>query len=251
MKQIPLSRGLFAIVDDADYEWLMQWKWFASETRGKGTGFFYAARQTPHPTKKGKQAMVYMHRAILNSPKGMVTDHINHNTLDNRRENLRVCTNAENLRNRVKSPQCKLSQYKGAVPVKGGWDAVISVGGRPKYIGTYETEREAALAYDRAAEQRYGEYAQLNFPDLSDAPMTRREKGIPRLRTQARSLKRPSKAGYRGVFLAGNGRMWGVKLGKQYLGCYRTAEDAARAYDAKAREVYGASAYQNFPEPTP
>lgn len=103
MKQIRLSKGLFALVSDADFDWLMQWSWYAShESRGTK---WYAIR------REGKKK-IRMHRAILERPTalvycgesvryevppGMVVDHINHNSLDNRRENLQVITQRENM----------------------------------------------------------------------------------------------------------------------------------------------------------
>src|SRR4030066_2184242 len=89
MKEIKLTRGKVAIVDDEDYEWINQWKWHCN---GQG----YAERHCDIP---GKRTMIKMHRLILNTPNGMETDHINHNRLDNRKSNLRVRTRSQNAIN--------------------------------------------------------------------------------------------------------------------------------------------------------
>ncbi len=101
-----------------------------------------------------------MHRVILQPTDGKQTDHINHNTLDNRRQNLREATPLENSRNK-KQGKGK-SRYKGVSPVKGRWIAQIGIGGQ-NYIGSYKTEIDAAKAYDAAAMKHFGEFARLNF----------------------------------------------------------------------------------------
>lgn len=97
MKQIRLSKGLFALVDDADFEWLSQWKWHASLS-SRGTKW-YAVR---NERVNGETIRTRMHRVIMGvDPKptdGMVVDHINHNSLDNRRENLEIVSQTENMR---------------------------------------------------------------------------------------------------------------------------------------------------------
>lgn len=93
MKKIPLTQGHFAIVDDADYEWLNQWKWRAK----KAAYLSYAARSV---RVNGKTETVYMHRLIMDCPKGKEVDHANRVTFDNRRDNLRICERSENQKNR-------------------------------------------------------------------------------------------------------------------------------------------------------
>lgn len=90
MKEIPLTKGKIALVDDTDYDWLIQWKWHAWTAKGKW--FAISQEKEGHKMK--------MHRLIMNAPDGLQVDHRNHNGLDNRRENLRICTNTENSRNR-------------------------------------------------------------------------------------------------------------------------------------------------------
>ena len=113
-RTIPLGKGRAAIVDASDYDWLMQWKWTVTS---KG----YAYRTSK---KDGKSAA--MHRLILDTPKGMVSDHINGNRLDNRRANLRICTHAGNSQNKGVSRHT--SVYKGVASKEDNniWQARIS-----------------------------------------------------------------------------------------------------------------------------
>jgi hypothetical protein len=106
IRQIPLSKGLFAIVDAENYEWLMQWEW--SVVAGRNT--WYAARRA---TKRdGAIGSVRMHRVIMVAPAGMDVDHRNGNGLINIRENLRVCTESQNSMNGG-SRRNSSSKYKG------------------------------------------------------------------------------------------------------------------------------------------
>ena len=96
MIRIPLTQGKFATVDITDYEWLSQYKWFAKKTKSKDDpyGQYYAARSQ---RSNGQVKTIYMHREIMNCPEGMEVDHGNKNKLDNRRENLTVCTKQQNI----------------------------------------------------------------------------------------------------------------------------------------------------------
>jgi hypothetical protein len=158
-REIPLSRGQVAIVDDADFEWLTKWKWQAHPV---GRNRFYAVRST---SIRGRTINMRMHRLIMDAPQGMQVDHINHDRLDNRRENLRLCTVGENTRNRRNfSPH----GFKGVYPnVSGSWRATIGYELRRFYLGTFATAAEAARAYDRAAVKLHGEFANLNFPEAA------------------------------------------------------------------------------------
>ena len=165
MKEIPLTRGLVAIVDDEDFEWLNQWKWCARRRLDERTQ--YAGRQTPDPTRRAKQRMVFMHRLIVECPDGMVVDHINGNGLDNRRSNLRICTHAENLRNRGGN-RGSTSKYKGVSRCAGSrsnpWQALIESNRKKYLLGYFPTEEAAARAYDAKALELHGAFARTNFP---------------------------------------------------------------------------------------
>lgn len=154
MKKILLTRGKTALVDDADYEWLNQWKWHYN-TRG------YAKRTQTKPVRRE----IAMHRIITDAPEGMDVDHINGNKLDNRRENLRVVTHKANCRNQRRYSNSK-KRFKGVFidsrcSVRKFF-AQIVVDGKKHTIGYFATEEEAAAAYNKAASKFFGEYAQLN-----------------------------------------------------------------------------------------
>lgn len=156
-KEIALTRGMFAIVDDSDYEWLMQWKWYAIKPRKT----WYAARkQTQGPRV---QNMIYMHRVILNAPSGKMVDHCDGNGLNNARSNIRLCSNAENHYNQF-PVSGKSSKYKGVCWNKrrGKWNAVITANGIARHLGVFEQEADAAVAYNKAALELHGEFARLN-----------------------------------------------------------------------------------------
>lgn len=157
-KHIPLTQGKFAIVDDGDFGWLSKRKWCAIFT-GR---HWYAVRTV---RKNGKWTTNWMHRLILNTPVGMDSDHINHDGLDNRRANLRICTKSQNSYNQRKRQRPASSRFKGVCWHKAArkWLARIGHNRKRIYLGSYDSELEAAQAYDRAALEHFGEYALTNF----------------------------------------------------------------------------------------
>ncbi|HUV64895.1 MAG TPA: HNH endonuclease [Sedimentisphaerales bacterium] len=136
MKEIPLTRGMVTIVDDCDYEWLSQWKWYAQ----RGYNTFYAVRHGG--VVGGKQIDIRMHRLILGLEHGdsREGDHQNHNGLDNQHSNIRIVTKQENRFNQ---------DAKGYwwVAAKHKWVAQIQVNGRSMHIGYYTDPRDARQAY--------------------------------------------------------------------------------------------------------
>jgi hypothetical protein len=158
-KEIPLTQGQVAIVDDWRYEELNQFKWYA--TRIPHMKSFYAARY--QSILFGKRTTIFMHTVIAGTPKGAQTDHWNHDTLDNREENLRVCTYSENGRNRGKQKN-NTSGFKGVTADGQRWRARIALDEKYHCIGTYDTPEEAARVYDESAKELHGEFASLNFP---------------------------------------------------------------------------------------
>ena len=157
MKKIPLTKGMFALVDDADYEWLNQWKWYAMKVRNT----FYAVRGC---CQSGKYELILMHREILKALPNEKTDHRNHNGLDNQRGNLRTCTNTTNQYNQ--QPQKgRSSQFKGVSWHKSHlkWEAYIMKDSKNYHLGHYVSEIDAAKAYDKAAIKYFGEFAYLNL----------------------------------------------------------------------------------------
>lgn len=163
MKEIKLTQGKVALVDDEDFDRLSPYKWHLK----KRENYFYAA------TSRGR---IVMHRFIMqvNDP-SIFIDHVNHNGLDNRRDNLRVCSNQENQWNRG-SNKGTSSKYVGVSKVimkkKGHiytyWVAYIKENNKPKHLGyfpfTPEGEIRAATRRDDAAKNLYGAFAHLNFP---------------------------------------------------------------------------------------
>lgn len=158
-REIPLPHGHVAIVDAADYDWLMQWKW--QETSG------YARRTQK---ENGKYKSMSMHRILLSPLPGFEVDHVNGNTLDNRRCNLRVCTRSENNRNVRKPRYRRSSQYKGVhrYRPRERWSVTITSYGKKIYLGRFDSEVEAAHAYDIAVRKIHGAFARLNFPTEHD-----------------------------------------------------------------------------------
>jgi len=156
-KVIPLSKGLFAIVDEDRYAYLSQWTWSAH----KSNNTFYAVRNL----NKKKRAFVYMHRIIMNSTH-LEVDHIDRNGLHNYRSNLRACTHRQNMINKS-SIKNTSSKYRGVHWAKRAskWTAAIGKNGKPQYLGSFKDEIEAAICYDAKAKEYYGEFAYLNFPE--------------------------------------------------------------------------------------
>jgi len=158
MKEIQLSQGQVAIVDDDDYPEVSKYKWCAMKMRYS----YYAGRTIK---QDGKQHTIYLHRELLPPPDGMVVDHINRDGLDCRRSNMRIATHEENMRN-GRLPKNNTSGYMGVTRSNSGrlpWKAQISAQGRNRYIGIYATREEAAIAYDDAAKRYHGEFASTNF----------------------------------------------------------------------------------------
>jgi len=150
--RIELSGGHFVLVDPEDFAELSQHKWSASNKRG----MVYAVRR-----KEGRT--VYMHREIMKAPKGYVVDHKNCRIWDNRRSNLRVCTQGQNQVNR--GPRGAESRFVGVLRRGKRWEARISHRGKVYCLGRFDTEIEAAQARDRKAYELHGEFAYLNFPE--------------------------------------------------------------------------------------
>ena len=155
MKFIELSKGYKAIVDDEDYEYLMQWKWSYNK---------YAYRR---PMVKRKSWIVRMHRVVVNCPPDKQVDHINGDTLDNRKANLRICTPYQNSLNKKKRNSLNSSSKYIGVTWRGerhnAWRARITLNGKETFIGYFKEERHAAMAYDMWAKELFGEFARTNF----------------------------------------------------------------------------------------
>lgn len=157
-KRIPLSNGKFALVSDEDYERIGRYNW-SYDPNG------YACRMVQVARVDGKRTRrkVLMHRQILRAAKGVEVDHANHDGLDNRRENIRTVSHAQNRHN-ARPRKNGSSQYKGVSYHKrdGNWRASIAVNGIKRELGTFRSEHAAALAYNAAAYEAWGEFAYQN-----------------------------------------------------------------------------------------
>lgn len=153
----PKGKGLYTLVDKEDFEKYGHYNWNISSY-----GYAYTnIRQSE--TKKYK--IFYLHRLIMNNPEGLTVDHINNTKLDNRRSNLRVCTQEDNTKNREKR-QDSNNNYKGVYrhtqTKTKTFTARIKVNGKKLHLGCFKTEEEAANAYNEAAYIYFGEFAKLN-----------------------------------------------------------------------------------------
>lgn len=232
MAEIPLhgkyGKGKVAIVDEEDFDELNKYKWFVGNHG-------YAQRGT---NKRGKPAMVLMHREILNAPKGKVVDHINMEKLDNRKSNLRIACQAQNMLN-CEVRLTNTSGYKGVhwSESRKKWRAAITKDYKNYHIGMYDDKKEAARAYDFMAFKFFGEFAKLNFPNDLLQKLNK-----PTLRTDNMS-------GYRGVSWNTRRRKWqaqisngGKRIYSQFFECKHLA---ARKYNEWASEIYGERAKLN------
>ena len=156
MKEIPLTQGKVAIVDDDMYDYLMQWKW-------QYTSAGYAARPAPRVRGKSHRSIL-MHREIMETPANLEVDHIDGNTLNNSRANLRNCTRAQNMKDR-KRRRRNTSGYTGVYVNKMAkkWQAFIRHDDKILYLGLFRDPAEAARIRDAKARELYGEFATENF----------------------------------------------------------------------------------------
>ena len=159
MKEINLTQGKVALVDDEDYDYLMQWKWLIS----KSGNFIYAGRNV-WMKKEHKYKMILMHRIIMNTPQGLDVDHIDHNGLNNQKYNLRNCTNAENKWNSSIRQNKKYKGIRKRIENRSNpFEAYITFNGRFIHLGHFKTEEDAARAYNNAAKEYFGEFANPNI----------------------------------------------------------------------------------------
>ena len=155
-KELTLTKGFVALVDDDDYPYLSRWKW----TYSGGYGLRKEKRG-------GKAYRIMLHRQIVNAPQGYDVDHWDGNGLNNCRSNLRVSTRSQNSANR-KIATDGTSQYKGVClrcdRIQNPWRASVGYNNQRINVGVFASEIEAAMAYDAKARELFGEFALTNFP---------------------------------------------------------------------------------------
>ena len=162
MKKIKLTQGKFALVDNEDFDYLNQWKWCVVRRKNN----YYAERRATAKERETSANNIKMHRVIINAQPGFLTDHKDHDGLNNQKCNLRSCNNSQNKANSIKQKGQTSSKYKGVT-----WDASVNKWVAQKRfnkktikLGRYKSEEDAAIAYDKIAIKLHGEFAYLNFP---------------------------------------------------------------------------------------
>lgn len=204
---------------------------------------------------EGKKRMIYLHRLLLNAPPHLQVDHVNGDTLDNRRQNLRLVTPQQNRMNGKGT--LSSSDYKGVTRYGQRWQARISLHNKTRHLGYHETPLVASLVYDHAARRFFGAFARLNHPEIP--PLDYFDQLLDQILAGTRPPKAPerkriprvpkARSRYRGVYWE-RGR-WRATLcvngHKQHLGYFGSELEAAHAYDDAAREHLGARARVNFP----
>jgi hypothetical protein len=241
MKHIPLINGGYSVIDDDDYELVNQFKW-----RLDPSG--YAKRTTRLPDETDR----LMHRLIMNTPKGMLTDHRNGEKLDNRRENLRVCTNSQNTRYRL----THRSNKNGLREVcycdqTGKWKAYATQNGKQLWLGRYDELQDAINARDSAV--------MTIEPDFS-IPNSHNQVIVESLSEEARrsrvdrrrkfELVSNNTSGYRGVSKSKRDGNWRAYIGfeKQHIWIASTDDptESAYIYDQVALQLRGDKAVLNL-----
>lgn len=151
MKTIPLTKGQFALVDDADFDWLSHWAWYAY----KAPNTFYACRTIK---VEGKKRCIWMHRLINDTPRGLLTDHENGDGLDNQRANLRSATHQENMVNNTRHRRLHMPRGVSWHITKKRYYAQITFNRRNIFVGSFMSAEDASVAYlAKRAELRAGQ----------------------------------------------------------------------------------------------
>ncbi len=217
VKEIPLTKGAIALVDDEDYYYLSKISWHLHSGG-------YAVGKHPE-TKK----LTYMHRIIMGAKDGEVVDHANHLKYDNRKENLRLCTQKENAWN-SRGVEGK-SRFKGVAlsdKVSKPWFSRIRVDDGVLHLGYYKTEEEAAYAYDLAAKKYYGEFAYLNNVHVPNFEPFK---------------PRKTASNKRGVTWCNTKKRWRttIKINRKsiHLGYFREESDAIAAREVAEMKYFG------------
>lgn len=225
MPEIPLTRGLVTIVDDEDYERFRHFKWHA--TTGKNP---YAARCCHIAKKK-----FFLHNLIMGVTElKREVDHINRQSLDNRRSNLRIATMAANAQNCFHSHNTSGVKGVSWCKVKRKWK--MQIGRNAKFQGYFETKEEAAMAYNKRAIELYGKDAYVNVIP-ADFVIPKRPQG-------------KTASGYRGVYWYKATKRWLVMIGGEHFGYHNDPDIAAMVYNLAAKKLKGPRARLNIIPPS-
>lgn len=157
---VPLARrDVFAIIDIDDASLVLCHRWHLNN-------FGYAVRHASSQRRGSEPSKIYLHRFLMDAPKGCLVDHANGDRLDNRRSNLRVASKAQNAANSRLSTK-NTSGFRGVYWDRSRckWHGQITIAGKVTFLGYFQTAIEGAMAYDRAARIVHGAFARLNFPD--------------------------------------------------------------------------------------
>lgn len=237
MKEIKLTRGQVALVDDEDFEYLNQWKWQAMKWHKLDN--YYATRTVFEKRIIDgeiwtKRKSIKMHRFIMKAKDDLLVDHKDGNGLNNQKSNLREATPSQNLQNRRPySTTLRKTKFKGIIQrgLSGQWQSHIKLNGKNISLGTYATEIEAAFVYNEAAKKHFGVFAWLN--DLGGWS------GVPR---RIRFLKEANTTSrYKGVTYLKQTNQWQAALTTRnqkciYLGTFEHEIDATLAYDLEVKK---------------
>lgn len=228
MKQITLNDGKIAFVDDVNYDYLSQFCWAHKDG--------YAVRRKK--LESGRRISISMHREICNSPRGFDVDHIDGQKLNNQKSNLRVATKQQNQFNRGAN-KGSASKHKGVSWYSKHklWRASIRINKKTQHLGLFNTEEEAAAAYNAVATGLHGEYARFNNVPAMDDWQTRRV------------FKPQGTSKFRGVSLHKLPNRWKASIRHAdkiiYIGLYDSEIEAAKAYNRVAIELRGIKAVLN------
>jgi len=228
------------LLDDDDYDRVVaaETKWYIQKDYRREV--FYVRRVTP-ADENGKRKTIILHRFIMNAPEGKVVDHINGDGRDNRKENLRICTNAENARNCNRPPYGEVGyygvKYTTTRSVKK-YEVGIKFQNKKLSGGLFYTAEEAAVAYDKLAKELHGEFATLNFPDGVPPDVMQKimagQKEYEKIRTRYPLEKQSKQAG---VTWVKHCKRWQARLRRKSLGYFKTEEEAIAARLRAEREV--------------